>query len=173
MFCPTCGAAEQRPDAYCTRCGEWLADPTAAQGHWHPVFRRARTPEQRMKMMLVFNTLDALLAVASAAILYATQAGAEHPSARIYLVATFCVVIATHQIVSLVVNLKIQQRLKRAREDKGGRAARAGETNAGAQALNPADVNLFVGARRGGGVTENTTKLLDAVPRKPEQRQTR
>ncbi|HEX8458913.1 MAG TPA: hypothetical protein VF656_16585 [Pyrinomonadaceae bacterium] len=184
MFCPTCGAAEQRPDAYCTRCGEWLADPAAAQGHWHPVFRRARTPEQRMKMILVFNALDALLAVASAAILYATQAGAEHPSSHIYLVATFCVVIATHQIVSLIVNLKNRQRLKRAHDDKGDgkgadkgkSAALEGETNSGARALNPADAGLFVDARRGGNssVTENTTELLDAVPRrKTEPGQTR
>jgi hypothetical protein len=173
MFCPTCGAGDQRADAYCTRCGQWLADANSAEGHWHPVFRRAKTPEQRMKMMLVFNTLDAVLALASAFILYASQAGRAEQSSHIYLAAAFCIVIAAHQIISLVVNLKIQQRLKRARTDNAtttASASLAGETHS--PALNPADSELFAGVRRG-SVTENTTELLDAVPRQPEQRQTR
>ena len=177
MFCPTCGAGEQKADAYCTRCGQWLADPSSAQGHWHPVLRGARTPEQRMKMMLVFNTLDAALALASAVLLYASQAGGANPSSYIFLAATFCVIIATHQIISLVVNLKIQQRLKRARTNQADAStaavALAGETNLGAHALNPADSGLFADVRSGRSVTENTTELLEAVPLKPEQRQKR
>ncbi len=128
-----------------------------------------------MKMMLVFNTLDALLAIASTVILLATQAGRANPSSHIYLVATFCVVIATHQIVSLAVNLKIQQRLKRARADNKTQAAQAslaGETEASAHALNPADPGLFADAQRMSSVTENTTELLDGATLKPEQRQT-
>ena len=173
MFCPTCGAGDQRADAYCTRCGEWLLDAKSAQGHWHPVLRRARTPEQRMKMMLVFNALDAVLALASAIIIYATQAGSAGHASLVYLAAAFCIVIAAHQIVSLAINLKIQQRLKRARTDNANNAAAlAGETNAHAHALNPADSGLFTNVQRG-SITENTTELLEAVPRQPEQRQTR
>ena len=127
-----------------------------------------------MKMMLVFNTLDAALALASAILLYTTQAGRIEQSSHIYLAAAFCIVIASHQIISLVVNLKIQQRLKRARLDNATTAAAAealaGETSA--PALNPADSELFAGVRRG-SITENTTELLDAVPRQTEQRQTR
>ena len=173
MFCPECGAGDQRAEAYCTRCGQWLADAGSPQGHWHPVFRHARTPEQRMKMMLVFNTLDAVLALASAIIIYATQAGSAGHASLVYLAAAFCIVIAVHQIISLVINLKIQQRLKRARTDDANTAAAlAGETNAGAHALNPADSGLFTIVQRG-SVTDNTTELLEAVPRQPEQRQKR
>ncbi|HYO99239.1 MAG TPA: hypothetical protein VER76_03410 [Pyrinomonadaceae bacterium] len=173
MFCPECGAGDQRADAYCTRCGEWLFDAKSAQGHWHPVLRRARTPEQRMKMMLVFNTLDAVLALASAVIIYATQAGRAGHAPLVYVAAAFCIVIAAHQIISLIVNLKIQQRLKRARNEDAtaaAAAALAGETHA--HALNAADSGLFTEVQRG-SVTENTTELLDAVPRRTEQRQTR
>jgi hypothetical protein len=176
MFCPTCGAGDQRAEAYCTRCGQWLADAGSPQGHWHPVFRHARTPEQRMKMMLVFNTLDAALALASAVIIFATQAGSAGHASLVYLAAAFCLVIAVHQIISLIINLKIQKRLKRARTGDANAAATAvlaGETNAHAPALNPADSELFAGVRRRRSVTENTTELLDAVPRQTEQRQTR
>jgi len=126
-----------------------------------------------MKMMLVFNALDAVLALASAIIIYATQAGRADHASLVNLAGAFCIVIAAHQIVSLAINLKIQQRLKRARTDSANTAAAlAGETNAHAPALNPADSGLFTNVRRG-SVTENTTELLEAVPRQPEQRQTR
>jgi hypothetical protein len=144
-------------------------DAKAAEGHWHPVFRRARTPEQRMKMILVFNALDAALALASAILIYATQVGGAEHSSLVFLAAAFCLVIAAHQIISLVVNLKIQQRLKRARTDNTIPTL-AGDI--GAPALNAADSELFAGVQRR-SVTENTTELLEAVPRQPEQRQTR
>lgn len=172
MFCSTCGAGEQKADAYCTRCGQWLPDANVVQGHWHPVFRRARTPEQRMRMMLVFNALDAALALASAILLYSTQAGRAEQQSHVFLAAAFCIVIAAHQIISLIINLKIQRRLKRARTEKAAEALAGGmNAAAGAPALNPADPGLFAGLQ--GSVTENTTELLDAVPRQPGQRQTR
>jgi len=172
MFCPTCGAGEQRADAYCTRCGQWLTDANAAQGHWHPVMRRARTPEQRMRMMLIFNAMDAALALAAAILLFSTRAGrGADAQAHVFIAAAFCLVIAVHQAVSLLINLKIQQRLKRARTEKAAEAI-AGGTYAGiTPELNAGDSGLFTNAR--GGVTENTTELLDAVPRQPEQRQSR
>ena len=175
MFCPTCGAGDQRADAYCTRCGQWLLDAKSVEGHWHPVFRQAKTPEQRMRMMVVLNALDAVLALASAIILYMTDAGRGGHVSNIHLAALFCYVIAVHQIISLWINLKIQRRLKRARTNSTTAVDPAlsitGETHA-PPALNPADAALFTNVRRE-SVTENTTELLDAVPRQTEQRQTR
>ncbi|HEV7903704.1 MAG TPA: hypothetical protein VGO96_07685 [Pyrinomonadaceae bacterium] len=171
MFCPTCGAGEQRADAYCTRCGQWLTDANAAQGHWHPVFRRARTPEQRMRMMLVFNAMDAALALAAAILLFSTQAGRSEAQAHVFIAAAFCIVIAVHQVVSLIINLKIQRRLKRAREEKAAEAIAEGANAGSAHALDAGDSGLFVNVQ--GSVTENTTELLQAVPRQTEQRQTR
>lgn len=171
MFCPTCGAGEQRADAYCTRCGQWLTDANAAQGHWHPVFRRARTPEQRMRMMLVFNAMDAALALAAAILLFSTQMGRGEAQAHVFIAAAFCIVIAVHQVVSLLVNLKIQRRLKRAREEKAAEALASGAHAGAAPALGAGDSGLFVNVQ--GSVTENTTELLNAVPRQTEQRQTR
>ena len=166
MFCPTCGAGEQRADAYCTRCGQWLTDANALQGHWHPVFRRARTPEQRMRMMLVFNAMDAALALASAILLFGTQAGRGAAQGHVYIAAVFCIVIAVHQVVSLLINLKIQRRLKRARDEKAAEALASATDAEATPALNAADAGLFINARR--SVTENTTELLEAVPRQTE-----
>ena len=143
------------------------------QGHWHPVFRRARTPEQRMRMMLVFNAMDAALALAAAILLYSTQPDGWGTRGHVLIAAAFCIVIAAHQIISLIINLKIQSRLKRARAEKAADALSI-RTHAGeaAPALNAADAGLFAPVRA--SVTENTTELLDAVPRqKTEQRQTR
>jgi hypothetical protein len=146
-------------------------DANAVQGHWHPVFRRARTPEQRMRMMLVFNAMDAALALASAILLYSTQAGRPDAQAHIYIAAAFCIVIAAHQIISFIINLKIQSRLKRARTEKAAEAIAGGSNADGAPALNSGDSGLFANVR--GSVTDNTTELLEAVPRRTEQRQTR
>ena len=142
------------------------------QGHWYPVFRHARTPEQRMKMMLVFNAMDATLALAAATLLYSTQPGGWGTRGHVLIAAACCSVIAAHQINSLIINLKIQSRLKRARAEKAADALSI-RTHAeeAAPMLNAADAGLFTPARA--SVTENTTELLDAVPRQPEQRQTR
>jgi uncharacterized membrane protein YvbJ len=66
MFCPNCGAADQSPNAYCKRCGEWLADKKSFGG------RGASKPEERITTMIVFNGLSVLLALFSAIALYAT-----------------------------------------------------------------------------------------------------
>jgi hypothetical protein len=124
-----------------------------------------------MRMMLVFNAMDAALAVAAAILFYSTQAGRTEQQSHVFLAAMLCTVIAGHQIISLIINLKIQQRLKRARDEKAAEALAGGTDAAGAPALNAADAGLFVNAR--GGVTENTTELLEAVPRQTEQRQKR
>ena len=62
MFCMNCGAGSQRPDAYCTRCGQWLADPKL------PASRRrhAKTPAEKMSIMLTFSAINAALALGAA-----------------------------------------------------------------------------------------------------------
>ena len=63
MFCQKCGAAEQKADSYCTRCGEWLPD-TEHLGRRRGRFRQ-RTPEERNRKMRVMEAVSALFAVAS------------------------------------------------------------------------------------------------------------
>lgn len=117
-----------------------------------------------MRALLVFNALDALLALAAAIILFGTSRAGP-----VFIAAAFCLVIAVHQIFSLIFNVKLQLRLKRARMITP--EAIAGETETETHALNPADAGLFTDAR--GSVTESTTELLEAAPRIPDKRPTR
>ncbi len=173
MFCPTCGAGNQRGDAYCTRCGEWLVEMSGGRRGGHPRLRGARTPERRMRAMLVFNALDAALAVAAAVMLFSARS--ERP--LIFLAAAFCLTIAVHQIVSLILNIKMQLRLKRARAAAPAAFTQVEQIDVSPPAsqsppeLNPADASRFAGIRS--SVTDNTTELLEAVPLRTEQRPTR
>ena len=154
MFCMHCGAGSQRPDAYCTRCGEWLPDANL------PASRRrhSKTPAEKMSMMLTFSAINAALALFSAIALYATYLGREEARWSIYVAASFCLVIAVHQTISLVLNLQLRSRLARGRAEQtpspdGATAARS---------LDAADDRPFADVR---SMSENTTELLAGVPR--------
>src|ERR1700682_2094916 len=154
MFCPNCGAADQSPSAYCKRCGEWLADKKSFGG------RGASKPEQRMTSMIVFNGLSALLALFSAIALYATYLNTPEAKWSVYVAGACCLVIAIHQMVSLAFALELKLRLKRGHTDAGQAiASEAGDTVA---ALGSGKTTQFVDAQ---SVTENTTELLEVVPR--------
>jgi hypothetical protein len=154
MFCPNCGAADQSPNAYCKRCGQWLADKKSFGGHG------ASKPEQRMTSMIVFNGLSALLALFSAIALYLTYFNVPDAKWSVYAAAACCLVITIHQLISLAFALEIKLRLKRGHTDAGQPAITA--TNFGA--LGGAKTTPFVDAR---SVTESTTEILEAVPRRP------
>lgn len=157
MFCSHCGAGSQRPDAYCTRCGQWLPDPNL------PASRRrhSKTPAEKMSMMLTFSAINAALALFSAIALYATYLGREDARWSIYVAAAFCTVIAVHQTISLVLNLQLRSRLARGRAQPPATLAAPTAVPA-AHALGAADEGPFNDVR---SVTENTTELLVGVPR--------
>ena len=154
MFCSNCGAADQSPNAYCKRCGEWLADKKSFGG------RGASKPEQRMTSMIIFNGLSALLALFSAIALYATYLNTPEAKWSVYVAGACCFVIAIHQMISMGFALELKLRLKRGHTDAG----QAIELKAGdsVPALGSGKTTQFVEAPL---VTENTTELLEAVPR--------
>jgi hypothetical protein len=160
MFCPNCGAADQNPNAYCRQCGEWLVDQKSARRH-------GTKPEDRMKVMLIFNGLSALLALASAIALYATYLNTPEAKWSIYLAGAFCSVIAVHQTVSFFFALGLTQKFKRNR----GAASRQIESEAGDRPalLGSAQTAPIIDAP---SVTENTTELLD-VPRSERHRESK
>lgn len=155
MFCPACGAADQSQNAYCKRCGEWLTDKKSFGGGG------ASKPEQRMTSMIVFNGLSALLALFSAIALYATYLNTPEAKWSVYVAGACCFVIAIHQMISMGFALELKLRLKRGQSDAGPRTiiSKPGETVA---ALGSGTTAPFVEAPV---VTENTTELLEAVPR--------
>jgi hypothetical protein len=158
MFCPACGAADQSPNAYCKRCGEWLADKKSFGG------RGASKPEERITAMIVFNGLSALLALFSAIALYATYLNTPEAKWSVYVAGACCLVIAIHQMVSLAFALELKLRLKRGHTDAG--QAIVSEAVDSVAALGSGKTTQFVDAR---SVTENTTELLEPVPRATEQ----
>ena len=155
MFCPNCGAAHQSPNAYCKRCGEWLADKKSFGGHG------ASKPEQRMTSMIVFNGLSALLALFSAIALYATYLNTPEAKWSVYAAGACCLVITIHQLLSLAFALEIKLRLKRGQMDAGQTAITEAAENFGA--IGGGKTTPFVDA---GSVTESTTEILEAVPRR-------
>jgi len=154
MFCPNCGAADQSPNAYCKRCGEWLADKKSFGG------RGPSKPEQRMTSMIVFNGLSALLALFSAIVLYATYLDTPEAKWSVYVAGACCFVIAIHQMISLAYALELKLRLKRGHTDTGQTVVP--EAANSIPALGSGETAQFVDAR---SVTENTTELLAAIPR--------
>jgi len=155
MFCPACGAADQSPNAYCQRCGEWLTDKRSFGG------RGASKPEQRITSMIVFNGLSALLALFSAIALYATYLNTPEAKWSVYVAGACCFVIAIHQMISMGFALELKLRLKRGQSDPGQQAiiSKPGDIVA---ALSSGKTTQFV---QPPVVTENTTELLEAVPR--------
>jgi hypothetical protein len=159
MFCPNCGAADQNSNAYCRRCGEWLADPKSTRSHG------AKTPEDRMKTILVFSGLNAVFALVSAIALYATYLGTPEAKWSVYLAGAFSLVIAVHQTVSFSFAFQLMQKLKRGRAGTG----RSLESKAEGDPvlLGSAETAPIINAP---SVTENTTDLLESSPRRNSQR---
>jgi hypothetical protein len=159
MFCPRCGTADQSPNAYCKRCGEWLADKKSFSG------RGASKPEERMTAMIIFNGLSALLALFSAIALYVTYLGTPEAKWSVYVAGACCIVIAIHQMLSFAFALELKLRLKRGHTNT--RPAIASEAGGSLAALGSGETTQFVDKR---SVTEDTTELLEAVPRVKEPR---
>lgn len=161
MYCPRCGGENRQAEGYCTHCGEWLPELDART---RPHRRGPRTPEQKMRVMMVFSALNAAFALFSSISLYATYLGRSDAQWSVYVAASFCLVIAVHQTLSFIFNLQIQRRLKNARATNDTAPALS-EKPRQAPSLSAADTSQFINAR-GGSVTEHTTELLDAVPRR-------
>jgi hypothetical protein len=139
MFCPNCGAADQSQTAYCKRCGEWLPDRKSFGG------RGASKPEERIKTMIVFNGLSALLALFSAIALYATYLNTPEAKWSVYVAGACCLVIAVHQMLSMAFALELKLRLKRGRTDAG--PALVSEASDNVAALGSGRTTQFVEAR--------------------------
>ena len=154
MFCPNCGAASQSPNAYCKRCGEWLADKKSFGG------RGASKPEQRMTSMIVFNGLSAVLALFSAIALYATYLNTPEAKWSVYVAGACCFVIAIHQMISMAFALELKLRLKRGQADAEPPVPI--KVGAPPAALGQGETTEFIDPS---SVTENTTEMLEAVPR--------
>src|SRR5437762_13451982 len=106
MFCPHCGADNQKAEANCPRCGPWLVDPAAVLRHGRRVPHNARSPEQKMRAVLVFNIIDTLLALSWFIALLLQINGRAPWQAVVSMIISL--IIAVHQAVSFKFNLELR-----------------------------------------------------------------
>ncbi len=151
MFCPNCGASDQTPKSYCRRCGKWLVDKAG---------RSSAKPEDRMKVMLVFNALSAFMAAFAAIVLYVTYLGTPEAKWSIYVAGAFCSVIAVHQAVSFTFALELKLRSRRGQKDLPELGTANSETVGYLDGRNTHQL-LDVPS-----VTENSTELLQMGPQR-------
>ena len=156
MFCPKCGADGQTAESYCKRCGEWLPDLNAIR---RPGLFRKRTRDEKIRKMRVLEAVSAGLSLTAAAIVTSVLvAGADVQ--LLFLAAFCCVVVAVYQIVNFYLGYKLHQRIDQSRSNTPDKIS-AAEKNFGR--LSAADTTPFV---NDASVIENTTELLEPVPRK-------
>ena len=161
MFCPKCGSGDQHADSYCKRCGEWLPDVDALNKRG--LFRK-RTREEKIRKMRTLEALSAALSLLSAAIIFfVIWSGSSRP--LLIVSGMFGVIVAVYQIVNFYLGHSLQRRVDQTRED--GRAQMNVPAEQRPGRLSPADTTQLAQMQ---SVVENTTQLLDPVPRGAEKR---
>ena len=161
MFCPICGAADQKPESYCRQCGEFMLNPK------RPTKGREQTPQEQFNVTLGFDLLTAIASIAMAIALAVTHLGDAEVDGVILTATVMFLIIAVWQIGSFFTNLKLKRRFAKSRyeEESSPQPLESRETN---ELLPEPDMSDFVQA----SVIENTTRQLDRVERlsKSEQK---
>jgi len=163
MYCPTCGKADQEKNTYCRQCGEFL--PGIESGHRRN--RHPRTPDEQIRLSLVFNLMSAIAGFGVGVYVLISHAGKEGTHPSVFFAMSMLFVIGTWQMISFFNNLKLRRRFNRQNEDGGADEAAIDQSTLKAKEMNDllpeADVSNIVPS----SVTENTTrKLKERVKRK-------
>ena len=158
MFCPRCGADAQTAESYCKRCGEWLPDIDALV---KPRLFRKRTREEKIRKMRVLEAVSAGLSLTSAAIIISILGGGDKQ--LLFLAAFCCFLVAAYQVVNFYLGYKLQQRVEESRADITDELK--AEDTKKVRALSPGDQTTFIGH----SVVENTTELLEPLPRQAKR----
>jgi hypothetical protein len=154
MFCPKCGAAAQSAESYCKLCGDWLPDVDALT---RPGLFRKRTREEKIRKMRVLEVVSAGLSLTAAAIIAAVLYGNTDVQ-LLFLAFLCCLFVALYQGVNFFLGRNLQHKINQSRVRETGTLP---ESRVGA--LNSGEATEFV---NNVSVVENTTKRLDAIPRK-------
>jgi hypothetical protein len=170
MFCPNCGKGEQTPDTYCRNCGEFLADFSNKLSLINKVFG-VNTPEKQVNVNLTINLITAIVSSLLLVFLngyfdaHFTRTHEPTPPI-IYFVYLFLGLVAVWQFLSFIINLNLKSKLSGTKSGEISADLSANENAISSaeakESLPPADIENIVPA----SVTENTTKILDKLPRK-------
>ena len=156
MFCPGCGADNQRVESYCKRCGEWLPDIDALV---HRRLFRKLTRDEKIEKIRVLEAVSAGLSLTATAIIISILMGSGDTQ-MLFLAAFCCILVAVYQTINFYLGYKLQQNIDRTRAESTDQIeAKAGHR---VKALSAADEAQLVDRP---SVTENTTELLEPVPR--------
>lgn len=153
MFCPKCGVDAQNAESYCTRCGEWLPDLNSLR---RPGLFRKRTREEKIRKMRVLEAISAGLALTAAAMIFAVLSGSADTQ-LLFLSLLCCVIVAVYQIVNFYLGSTLQKKIEQSRLKLETLPHKTAEQ------MGSGESTTFVNPQ---SVVENTTKHLDAVPRK-------
>jgi len=120
--------------------------------------RPSPRPEERLKVMTVFNGLSALMALSTVVALYSTYLGTPEIKWSIYVAGAFCMVIAVHQMISFAFALELQLRSRRARKDLPQTGVSGKAEGRRLEGHNTGEILKMP------SVTENTTELFRDAP---------
>lgn len=117
MYCPKCGNAEQEPESYCRKCGEFLMDYSGLSYLTNKMLGGSR-PTTQINVNLAINFITILTSFLLLGFLNGhydalkERTGGGAPSV-IYLVYVFLIIISFWQILSLMVGARLRSKLNR------------------------------------------------------------
>ncbi len=159
MFCPNCGKADQKENAYCRSCGEFLPDLSKNS---QLVFG-GNTPQQTANIISGISLIAFLLSLFAGWWLYATR---FNMPAVIYLAAAVLICNAIWHACNFFMVQKLVKRFKPNREKSDSQNEIAEDKVSQQKSLPTADLSNVVPIT----VTENTTKhLFEKINRKSSQ----
>jgi hypothetical protein len=120
---------------------------------------RKRTRDEKIRKMRILEAISAGLALAAAAMIFSFLRGGGEQQ-LLFLSLLCCLIIAAYQMVNFYLGSTLQKKITQSRMKEEALAnQRVGELESGGS-------TTFVNSR---SVVENTTKHLDAVPRKEKR----
>lgn len=114
MFCPNCGASEQKTDSYCRQCGEFLL----GNDEKSPFVFGGESPETQIKTSLFLNAAIGFLSFAMSIAIFAVFWNKPETYAVVYLGAILLHLIGFLQIINIIIGLKLKQRFERAKKSQ-------------------------------------------------------
>jgi hypothetical protein len=170
MFCPKCGKSEQSPDSYCRSCGQFLTD-FSGKSYLINKILGGNKPETQVNINLIINIVTTFASCLLLGFLNGyydslyEKTGQKAPTV-IYLVYIFLGLIAAWQTLGFLVNSRLKKKLSARKKGEATFDSSAGEealaSGSTQKSLPQADFDNIVPA----SVVEDTTKMLDKVPRK-------
>lgn len=156
MYCPKCGAPEQRPESYCRSCGTFLPDLDKIEKKEVPA-------REHLKANSFLSLATAVVSLSLAMALYAVLGFRPDTHWLIYLVSGFLIAITAWQVQTLIRTRMLKSQFERLQpknqdEEKAADLLRRADTSRLLNNTAPSDAIP-------NSVTENTTRNLgEKVP---------